>query len=62
MRKFLARRDPPRPALAGVVGTHVIIGEAGSPRKTQNALTPMASEVALVPRERDPPNLPVPAG
>ena len=41
----------PRPALAGVVGTHVITGKAGSPRKTQNALTPMASEVALVPRE-----------
>ena len=52
------------PALAGVVGTHVIVGEAGSPRKTQNALTPMASEVALVPREgpSQPPGTPVPAG
>ena len=50
-----------RPALAGVVGTHVIAGEAGSPRKTQNALTPMASEVTLVPRERpsQPPGTPV---
>ena len=53
-----------RPALAGVVGTHVIAGEAGSPRKTQNVLTPMASEVALVPREgpSQPPGTPVPAG
>ena len=54
----------PRPVLAGVVGTHVIVVEAGSLRKTQNALTPMASEVALVPRERpsQPPGTPVPAG
>ena len=54
----------PRPALAGVVGTYVIAGEAGSPRKTQNALTQMASEVALVPREgpSQPPGTPVPAG
>ena len=53
-----------RPALAGVVGTHVIVGEAGSPRKTQNALTPRASEVALVPREgpSQPPGTLVPAG
>ena len=54
----------PRPALAGVVGTHVIAGEAGPPRKTQNALTPMASEVTLVPGERpsQPPGTPLPAG
>ena len=49
----------PRPALAGVVGTHVIAGEAGPPQKTQNALTPMASEVTLVPGDR-PSNLPIP--
>ena len=54
----------PRPALAGGVGTHVIAGEAGPPRKTRNALAPMASEVTLVPgvRPSQPPSTPVPAG
>ena len=62
--KFPIASGTPRPALAGVVGTHVIAGEAGPPRKTQNALTPMASEVTLVPGERpsQPPGTPVPAG
>ena len=54
----------PHPALAGVVGTHVIAGEAGPPRKTRNVLSPMASEVTLVPRERpsQPSGTPLPAG
>ena len=55
---------PPLPALAGVVGTHVIAGEAGSPRETQDAIDTVASEVSLVPRERPspPPGTPVLAG
>ena len=54
----------PCPALAGVVGTHVITGEVGPPWKTRNALAPMTSEVTLVPPERpfQPPGTPVPAG
>ena len=56
--------EPPRPALAGVVGTRVIAGEAGSPWETQDAIDTVASEVPLVPRERPspPPGTPVPAG
>ena len=46
--------EPPGPAVAGVVGTHVIIGEAGTLRKTLDALPPVASEVQLVHRERPP--------
>ena len=40
--------------MAGVVGTHVIAGKTGTPRKTLNAFAPMASEVQLVHRERSP--------
>ena len=62
--KFLSCWDPPRPALAVVFGTHVIAGETGPLRKTQNALAPMASEVTLVPGERpsQPPSTSVPSG
>ena len=51
--------EPSRPALAGVVGTHVIAEEAGSPWETQDALTTAAPEVPLVLREGSP-HLPVP--
>ena len=50
--------------MAGVVGTHIIAGETGTPRKTPDAFTPVASEVQLVHRERSPTpsGTPVPAG
>ena len=56
--------ESPGPALAGVAGTHVIAGEAGPPRTTQDALPPVAPAVALVSGERpsQPPGTPVPAG
>ena len=53
----------PRPAVAGVVGTHVIAGVVSSRRETQDALTPVAIEDTLVPQNRHtppPPPLPVP--
>ena len=55
---------PPGPMVAGVVGTHVIVGEAGSSRETPDALPPVASEVPLVHRDRPstPSGTPVPAG
>ena len=53
-KEVLIPTEPPGPAVAGVVGTHVIAGEAGSPHKTPDAFTPMASEVQLVHRERSP--------
>ena len=40
--------------MAGVVGTHVIVGEAGTPREAPDALPPVASEVQLVHREQPP--------
>ena len=63
-KEVLIPTEPPGPAVAGVVGTHVIAGEAGSPHKTPDAFTPMASEVQLVHRERSPTpsGTPVPAG
>ena len=51
----LVMPEPSRPALTGVVGTHVIAGEAGSPRETQDALDTVAPKVPLVPREGSPP-------
>ena len=50
--------------MAGVVGTHVIVGEAGTPREAPDALPPVASEVQLVHREQPPTpsGTPVPAG
>ena len=55
---------PPGPTVASVVGTHVIVGEAGTPRETPDALPPVASEVQLDHRDRCPTPLgtPVPAG
>ena len=55
---------PSSSALVGVVGTHVIAGEAGSPRETQGAFNTVAPEVPLVLREGSPPppGTPVPAG
>ena len=47
---------PSCPALAGAVGTHVIAGEAGSSRETQDVLTTVAPEVPLVPREGSSPS------
>ena len=63
-KEFLVTTEHPSTALAGAVGTHVIAGEVGSPGKTLDALTPVASEVQLVHRERSPtpPSTPVPAG
>ena len=46
--RFLTRSDPSRPALAGVVGTHVIAGETGTSRETSDALATVASEVSVV--------------
>ena len=56
--------EPPGPTVEGVVGTHVIVGEAGTPRETPDALPPVASEVQLVHRDRSPTpsGTPVPAG
>ena len=50
--------------MVGVVGTQVIVGEAGTPREAPDALPPVASEVQLVHRDRSPtpPGTPVPAG
>ena len=50
--------------MAGVIGTHVIVGEAGTSRETPDALPPVASEVQLVHRDRSPTpsGTPVPAG
>ena len=50
--------------VASVVGTHVVVGEAGTPRKTLGALPPVASEDQLVHRDRSPtpPGTLVPAG
>ena len=55
---------PHGPTVAGVVGTHVIVGEAGTLRETPDALPPVASEVPLVHRDRSPTpsSTPVPAG
>ena len=56
--------EPPGPTVANVVGTHVIVGEAGTTRGTPDALPPVASEVQLVHRDRSPTpsGTPVPAG
>ena len=56
--------EPSGPTVAGVVGTHVIVGEAGTPREDMDALPPVASEVQLVHRDRSPTpsGTPVPAG
>ena len=50
--------------MAGVVWAHVIAGEISSSRETQDALTPVAVENTLVPRNRlsPPPGTSVPAG
>ena len=63
-RRFLAHQSPPHPAVAGVVGTHVLAGETSSPREIQDALTPVAAKSTLVPRDRPspPPGTSVPAG
>ena len=50
----------PDPAVAGVVGTHVIAGEVNPPRETLDALSPVAGEDTLVPRNRPRPHLLVP--
>ena len=62
-KEFLVTTETPSTAVAGVVGTHVIAGEVGSPGKTPDTLTPVASEVQLVHRKRSPtpPRSPVPA-
>ena len=56
--------EPPGPTVASVVGTHVVVGEAGTLRKTPDVLPPVASEVQLVHRDQSPtpPGTPVPAG
>ena len=63
-KEFLVTTEPPSTAVAGVVGTRVIAGEVGYPGKTPGALTPVASKVQLVHRERSPTphGTPVPAG
>ena len=63
-RQVPATPESPHPALAGVAGTHVIAGEAGPPRTTQDARSPVAPEVAVDPGERpsQPPGTPDPAG
>ena len=48
----------PRPAVAGVVGTHIIAGEVSFPQEIQDALTPVAIDDTLVPRNRPPPPVP----
>ena len=55
---------PSRPALAGVVGAHVIAGETGTSRETSDALAAVASEVSVVPQDgfSTPPGTLVPGG
>ena len=53
-KEILIPTKPPVTAVAGVVGTHVIDGKTDTPRKTQDAFTPVASEVQLVHQERSP--------
>ena len=53
-KKVSVPTEPSGPAVAGVVGTHVIVGEAGTPCEASDALPPVASEVQLVHRERPP--------
>ena len=57
-KKFLSQPSPPSPTMAGVIGTHIIVGETGTPREAPDALPPVASQIQLVHRER-PPHLPV---
>ena len=61
-KEFLVTTETP--STSGDVGTHVIAGEVGSPGKTPDALTPVASEVQLGHRKRSltSPGTPVPAG
>ena len=40
--------------MAGVNGTHVIVGETGTSRKAPDAVPPVASQIQLVHRERPP--------
>ena len=56
--------EPPNPTVAGVIGTHVIVGETGTPHEAPDALPPVASQIQLVHRERPPTSsgTPVPAG
>ena len=63
-KKVSVPTEPPGPAVAGVVGTHVIFGEAGTPPEAPDALSPVVSEVQLVHREQPPTpsGTPVPAG
>ena len=62
-RRFLSCQNPPAQLWQVLLG-HVIAGEAGSPRETQDAIDTVAPEVPLVPRERPspPPGTLVPAG
>ena len=53
-KEVLIPYEPLSPAVAEVVGTHVIAGKTGTPRKTPDAFAPVASEVQLVHRERSP--------
>ena len=56
--------EPPSPTVAGVIGTHVIVGETGTLREAQDALPPVASQIQLVHQEPPPTpsGTPVPAG
>ena len=55
---------PHSPTVAGIIGTHVIVGETGTPREAPDALPPVASQIQLVHQERPPKSsgTPVPAG